>query len=104
MGTIAATFKKEFRAYFNSPIAYIFITVFLILSLSRRSIFLSSVFLPFSSKFPPRFCFSAVHKIHDCKKDINHTGIMFFTRCVTKIIIKLVRVFADQVLWLLDTD
>lgn len=32
MGTIAATFKKEFRAYFNSPIAYIFITVFLVLS------------------------------------------------------------------------
>ena len=32
MGTIAATFKKEFRSYFNSPIAYIFITVFLVLS------------------------------------------------------------------------
>jgi len=32
MGTIAATFKKEFRTYFNSPIAYIFITVFLVLT------------------------------------------------------------------------
>ena len=32
MNNIAAIFKKEFRSYFNSPIAYIFITFFLALS------------------------------------------------------------------------
>ena len=32
MTNIAAIFKKEFRSYFNSPIAYIFITFFLGLS------------------------------------------------------------------------
>jgi ABC-2 type transport system permease protein len=32
MNNIAAIFKKEFRSYFNSPIAYIFITFFLVLS------------------------------------------------------------------------
>ncbi|MBI1922879.1 ABC transporter permease [Candidatus Poribacteria bacterium] len=32
MNNIAAIFKKEFRSYFNSPIAYIYITVFLCLS------------------------------------------------------------------------
>ena len=32
MDNIAAIFKKEFRSYFNSPIAYIFITFFLSLS------------------------------------------------------------------------
>ena len=32
MNNIAALFKKEFRSYFNSPIAYIYITVFLCLS------------------------------------------------------------------------
>jgi ABC-2 type transport system permease protein len=31
MDTLVAIFKKEFRAYFQSPIAYIFITVFLVL-------------------------------------------------------------------------
>ena len=32
MNNIAAIFKKEFRSYFNSPIAYIFITFFLAIS------------------------------------------------------------------------
>ena len=32
MSNIAAIFKKEFKSYFNSPIAYIFITFFLVLS------------------------------------------------------------------------
>ena len=32
MNNIAAIFKKEFRSYFNSPIAYIFMTIFLALS------------------------------------------------------------------------
>jgi ABC-2 type transport system permease protein len=32
MNNIVALFKKEFRSYFNSPIAYIYITVFLCLS------------------------------------------------------------------------
>ncbi len=32
MNNIAAIFKKEFKSYFNSPIAYIYITVFLCLS------------------------------------------------------------------------
>ena len=32
MNNIAAIFKKEFKSYFNSPIAYIFITFFLALS------------------------------------------------------------------------
>ena len=32
MNNITAIFKKEFRSYFNSPIAYIFITFFLALS------------------------------------------------------------------------
>jgi len=31
MGSVLPIFKKEFRAYFQSPIAYIFLTVFLIL-------------------------------------------------------------------------
>ena len=42
MTNIAAIFKKEFRSYFNSPIAYIFITFFLGISawLFFRSFFL----------------------------------------------------------------
>ena len=44
MTNIAAIFKKEFRSYFNSPIAYIFITFFLGLSswLFFRGFFLNN--------------------------------------------------------------
>jgi ABC-2 type transport system permease protein len=44
MNNIAAIFKKEFRSYFNSPIAYIFITFFLGISswLFFQSFFLAN--------------------------------------------------------------
>jgi ABC-2 type transport system permease protein len=42
MGNVLAVFRKEFRTYFNSTIAYVFITIFLILTiwLFFRSFFL----------------------------------------------------------------
>jgi ABC-2 type transport system permease protein len=42
MDTILAIFKKEFRSYFVSPIAYVFITVFLVVS---NFLFFQSFFL-----------------------------------------------------------
>jgi len=42
MSDIAAIFKREFRSYFDSPVAYIFITVFLVLT---GWLFFSSFFI-----------------------------------------------------------
>ena len=61
MKNIYAIFKKEFRCYFNSPIAYIFITAFLVFSgwLFFRGFFLigQATMRPFFSILPWEFLF-----------------------------------------------
>ncbi|MCL6582129.1 MAG: ABC transporter permease subunit [bacterium] len=61
MRNIFAIFKKEFRSYFNSPIAYIFITAFLVFSgwLFFRGFFLigEATMRPFFSILPWEFLF-----------------------------------------------
>ncbi|MEW5802386.1 MAG: ABC transporter permease subunit [bacterium] len=61
MNNIFAIFKKEFRSYFNSPIAYIFITAFLVFSgwLFFRGFFLigEATMRPFFSILPWEFLF-----------------------------------------------
>jgi ABC-2 type transport system permease protein len=75
MGTIWPIFKREFRSYFRSPIAYIFISAFLIVSgwffyqtffvldyASMRNYFdiLPWLFLIFSSLYPWSPCASGL--------------------------------------------
>lgn len=59
MNNVYAVFKKEFRSYFNSPIAYIFITAFLVFSgwLFFRGFFLigQATMRPFFSILPWEF-------------------------------------------------
>jgi len=61
MNNIYAIFKKEFKSYFNSPIAYIFITAFLVFSgwLFFRGFFLigEATMRPFFSILPWEFLF-----------------------------------------------
>ncbi len=61
MNNVYAVFKKEFRSYFNSPIAYIFITAFLVFSgwLFFRGFFLigQATMRPFFSILPWEFLF-----------------------------------------------
>jgi ABC-2 type transport system permease protein len=61
MHNIYAIFKKEFKSYFNSPIAYIFITAFLVFSgwLFFRGFFLigQATMRPFFSILPWEFLF-----------------------------------------------
>jgi ABC-2 type transport system permease protein len=61
MHNVYAIFKKEFKSYFNSPIAYIFITAFLVFSgwLFFRGFFLigQATMRPFFSILPWEFLF-----------------------------------------------
>ena len=61
MNNVYAVFKKEFRSYFNSPIAYIFITAFLVFSgwLFFRGFFIigQATMRPFFSILPWEFLF-----------------------------------------------
>lgn len=61
MGNILAIFKKEFRSYFSSPIAYIFITAFLVFSgwLFFKGFFIigQATMRPFFSILPWEFLF-----------------------------------------------
>ena len=57
MNTISALFRRELKSYFATPVAYVFIVIFLVL-MSTFTFYLGNFYERGQADLAPFFCFS----------------------------------------------